>query len=136
MYLIADGQAIRPHKKQAAPKGTPGPAPASRLAKNPRLPATMFTGPTAGPSSTATVTKVKDDPSSGTVPANSKLSAAAVGQGQVGQVGIAKSKKVGKQSAASRKARLKSELGKEKALEKKAVLEERVKGREERKVSP
>ena len=89
------------------------------------------TGPTAGPSST--VTKVKDDLGAGPAKAQSSAAAAPVGQGQVG---IAKSKKVGKQSSASRKARLKSELGKEKALEKKAVLEERVKGREERKVSP
>lgn len=50
------------------------------------------------------------------------------------QVGIAKSKKAGK-TMASRKSRLKAEAGRERALEKEAVLRERVKGREERKVS-
>jgi hypothetical protein len=48
---------------------------------------------------------------------------------------IAASKKA-KAQQPSRKKRMKSELGKEKAMEREAITQERVKGREEKKVSP
>lgn len=53
----------------------------------------------------------------------------------VGEPTIAISKKA-KAQQPSRKKRIKSEQGREKALEREAVLMERVKGREEKKVSP
>lgn len=94
----------------------------------------MFVAPTSGPSTSQSEAQAQAEGSTSTsitVKDNKKSTATSAIPG----VGIAKSKKVGKQSTASRKSRLKSEMGKEKALEREAVLAERVKGREERKVS-
>lgn len=111
-----DDSATKPSK---ASSSTSLPA---KLAKNPRLPATMFPAPAPGqqfqsqPIDTSTTsgkgkTKLVSTP-----------------------VAVAKSKK--KSSAQeSRKQRLRVEAGREKAVEREAALQERVKGREERKVS-
>ena len=93
----------------------------AKLARNPRLPATMFeTDARAGP---------KHDSSE--VPASAEAGPSTVPAGPT----IAASKKA-KAQQPSRKKRMKSELGKEKAMEREAVTQERVKGREEKKVSP
>lgn len=98
---------------------------------------TPTTGQASGSSLTTTM---KDDTSAGAgagaASEGPKKMTKADTNALLGQVGIAKSKKVGKQGGASRKSRLKAEMGKEKALEREAILAERVKGREERKVSP
>lgn len=67
-------------------------------------------------------------------PQASASSSNAPASGPPATMGVKIKSKKGAQE--SRKKRLKSEMGKEKALEREAVLAEKVKGREERKVSP
>lgn len=92
----------------------------AKLARNVRLPATMFeTNPRAGPKQDPSeVTTIEAGPS--TTPAGPTIAAS----------------KKAKAQQPSRKKRMKSEIGKEKAMEREAITQERVKGREEKKVSP
>jgi len=93
----------------------------AKLARNPRLPATMFeTDARAGPKHDDTpATSIEAGPSTSTTPAGPTIAAS----------------KKAKAQQPSRKKRMKSELGKEKAMEREAITQERVKGREEKKVS-
>jgi hypothetical protein len=94
----------------------------AKLARNVRLPATMFeVNARAGPKhDTAEAANVGAEAGPSTAPAAGPT--------------IAASKKA-KAQQPSRKKRMKSEMGKEKAMEREAITQERVKGREEKKVS-
>ena len=91
----------------------------AKLARNVRLPATMFeTNARAGPKPDETLGDISTEAGPSTTPAGPTIAAS----------------KKAKAQQPSRKKRMKSEMGKEKAMEREAITQERVKGREEKKV--